>query len=173
MFGIAGFMMGCSIATSLRQMSMPVYTGIYQGVEASIVGMQMDGADQTLLIYGLGERVGIGLGYVVGKATDFILTAKGRLTGNWAEVTEYMSTRARSYQAQITGHNGQAFILNGVKFDGVLKNRILVEAKGPGYAQFVTNGRFTEWFTGKYELVDQAWRQIGVLRWSVNSVAHS
>jgi hypothetical protein len=61
----------------------------------------------------------------------------------------------------ITGlPDGKAYELNGVKFDG-FKDGILLEAKGPGYANFVKNGEFADWFqkTGLERLIEQAKRQ--------------
>lgn len=56
--------------------------------------------------------------------------------------TEGMSDRAADYQAQISGlPRGQIYEVNGVKFDGYADGA-LKEAKGPGYAQFVKDGRF-------------------------------
>ncbi len=46
-----------------------------------------------------------------------------------------------------------------MKFDGVA-NGVLLEAKGPGYAKFITNGTFKEWFTGKIGLLNQASHQL-------------
>jgi Restriction endonuclease fold toxin 5 len=68
--------------------------------------------------------------------------------GDWQQIKESMSKRARDYQEQITGRRDQAYVANGVKFDGVANGRYL-EAKGPGYAKFVKNGAFRRWFTGK------------------------
>lgn len=48
--------------------------------------------------------------------------------------------------------------VNGVKFDGY-SNGVLQEAKGPGYASFVKEGRFQRWFHGRSGLVEQAQRQ--------------
>ena len=56
-----------------------------------------------------------------------------------------MSPRAAAYQARISGRAGEAFILNGVEFDGIADG-ILLETKGPGYAGFVKNGSFKPWF---------------------------
>ena len=79
--------------------------------------------------------------------------------GKWTAFTESMSERAAAYQAQITGRTEQAYVLNGVRFDG-MANNILLDAKGPGYANFVKNGEFQGWFTGKQGLIDQAWNQV-------------
>jgi filamentous hemagglutinin len=70
-----------------------------------------------------------------------------------------MSERAAAYQTQITGRTGESYVVNGVKFDGV-GAKGLVDAKGPGYANFVKDGQFQPWFKGKQALLDQAERQI-------------
>jgi hypothetical protein len=98
-----------------------------------------------------------------GGATTSIL-------GNWQRVNESMSARARAYQQQITGFSGQAYFVDNVKFDGI-ENGVLVDAKGPGYANFVKNGQFRVWFRGAANVVDQAERQLRVangvpIRWS-------
>ena len=36
----------------------------------------------------------------------------------------------------------------------------MLEAKGPGYAKFISNGEFRTWFNGYKGLIDQARRQI-------------
>ncbi|MEN6309508.1 MAG: Tox-REase-5 domain-containing protein [Anaerohalosphaeraceae bacterium] len=84
--------------------------------------------------------------------------------GNWVSVNENMSLRAAQYQSRITGQpTNMGYVVNGVKFDGY-KNGILLDAKGLGYKNFVENGRFSEWFTGKQALLDQANRQITAAR---------
>jgi filamentous hemagglutinin len=80
------------------------------------------------------------------------------LAGQWIAVNESMSASASAYQAQITGKVGQAYIVNGVKFDGI-SNGALLEAKGPGYANFVRGGEFQDWFTGEKALINQAKNQ--------------
>ena len=76
--------------------------------------------------------------------------------GNWTPVNESMSPRAAAYQEQITGRSGQAYIVDGVKFDGYSPDEGLLEAKGPGYANFVKDGQFQGWFTGRDALISQA-----------------
>jgi hypothetical protein len=93
------------------------------------------------------------------------------IAGQWQSVNESMLERARAYQQQITGRSGQAYFVDGVKFDGVA-NGGLIDAKGPGYANFVKNGRFRHWFNGADELVEQAQRQVRAangtpIRWHV------
>ncbi|MFY2560777.1 Tox-REase-5 domain-containing protein [Corallococcus terminator] len=90
--------------------------------------------------------------------------------GQWAPAKESMSPRARRYQEQITGHTSdEAYWVGGVgrdsggvKFDGYEK-RVLLEAKGPGYAnKFLDNLKPKIWFemSGAKSLVEQARRQL-------------
>jgi filamentous hemagglutinin len=97
--------------------------------------------------------------YLVGA--DGVLVHNGGVCSaqGWTDVNEAMSARAAAYQAQITGRTGQAYIVNGTKFDGLVDG-VLTEAKGPGYANFVENGQFQPWFQGQYGLVDQATSQL-------------
>jgi len=95
----------------------------------------------------------------VARGTPASAAAPRNIGGAWTNVSEAMSARAAAYQAQITGRAGQAYVVNGVRFDGLV-NGVLVDAKGPGYANFVTNGVFRDWFTGEKALLDQARQQI-------------
>ncbi|WP_223744860.1 Tox-REase-5 domain-containing protein [Corallococcus sp. AS-1-12] len=90
--------------------------------------------------------------------------------GQWGPAKESMSARARRYQEQITGHSAdEAYWVGGVgqnsggvKFDG-FKDEVLLEAKGPGYAnKFLDNLAPRVWFekSGAQALVDQAQRQL-------------
>jgi hypothetical protein len=79
--------------------------------------------------------------------------------GRWQTVSEAMSARARAYQTQVTGRTGEAYVVNGVRFDGV-SGGTLLDGKGPGYATFVRNGRFQRFFNGQDALLDQARRQV-------------
>jgi hypothetical protein len=80
--------------------------------------------------------------------------------GEWIEVKEHMSPRAAQYQTRITGKPiDQSYVVNGVKFDG-FQGGTLLDAKSSGYKDFVENGRFSDWFTGKQSLLDQAQRQV-------------
>jgi hypothetical protein len=93
------------------------------------------------------------------------------ILGQWQNVNETMSARARAYQQQITGRYGQAYIVEGVKFDGLAAG-VLIDAKGPGYTNFAKNGKFRDWFTGAEDLVKQAKNQLraanGVpIRWHI------
>ena len=81
------------------------------------------------------------------------------LTGSWQNVNEAMSNTSRAYQTQVTGRAGQAWVENGVKFDGMSNGR-LIEVKGD-YSHFVNNnGQFYNWFAGQESLVNQASNQL-------------
>ncbi|RKH92100.1 hypothetical protein D7Y21_00435 [Corallococcus sp. AB045] len=95
--------------------------------------------------------------------------------GQWAPANESMSPRARQYQEQITGHSadeaywvgGTSTKDGGLKFDG-FKDDALLEAKGPGYAEFFeANLAPKRWFdaSGKArELVNQGRKQRDIVR---------
>ena len=108
--------------------------------------------------------------------------SSGRGPGQWAPAEEGgMSQRSRAYQEQISGHSADdAYWVGGVgkksggtKFDG-FKDGVLLEAKGPGYAEFFEGLDPKHWFehSGAKGLVDQAERQIAAanglpIRWHV------
>ncbi|HEV3137095.1 MAG TPA: Tox-REase-5 domain-containing protein [Pirellulales bacterium] len=77
--------------------------------------------------------------------------------GLWVK-PKAMSPRARAYQTQITGRE-EEYLLNGVQFDG-FRDGILLEAKGPGYGNFVKGEDLRKWFTGANDIFDQANRQV-------------
>ncbi|RKH44502.1 hypothetical protein D7X96_05990 [Corallococcus interemptor] len=95
--------------------------------------------------------------------------------GQWAPTKEAMSQRARAYQEQITGHTadeaywvgGTSTKAGGVKFDG-LRDDVLLDAKGPGYAAFFNDDLSPkDWFrlSGKAEeLASQGVRQVEAVR---------
>ena len=87
-------------------------------------------------------------------------TKETQLSGQWKSVNESMSEFSRSYQKQITGRDGQVWLQNNVKFDG-MKDGILIETKGK-YSQFIDKktGEFYSWFSGKKGLIEQAKRQL-------------
>lgn len=75
--------------------------------------------------------------------------------GGFAETPESKSERAAQYQAEVTGTpSGQSYVVDGVKFDG-FADRSLLDAKGPGYEQFVDaySGSFKPWYRGADQLV--------------------
>jgi len=92
--------------------------------------------------------------------------------GKWAAAGESLKERAAAYQRQITGANPDlAYWVKGVKFDG-FKGGKLLDAKGPGYAKFLSKGKFEPWWDGSEELVKQARRQLAAangtpVRWPV------
>jgi len=99
---------------------------------------------------------GDGLGALLGWG------ARGA-AGAWVAVNEAMPATSAAFQLSQGGRAGMAFLVNGVKFDGVL-GRTLMEAKA-GYGQFVgKSGAFQSWFansaTGGRALVAQAERQL-------------
>ena len=83
-------------------------------------------------------------------------TGAGAQQGELVEET-ISNPRAAQYQAQITGQPGQAYELNGVRFDGVSDTGELLEAKGPGYARLLQQK-----FAGSVydKLIAQAGRQV-------------
>jgi RHS repeat-associated protein len=84
--------------------------------------------------------------------------------GKWETANEAMSDRARAYQQQITGRSGQVYRVNGVKCDGY-RHGTLLDAKGPGYANFFENGLPKPWFKASAQtLVAAAQRQIVAAR---------
>ncbi|HLL02105.1 MAG TPA: Tox-REase-5 domain-containing protein [Myxococcaceae bacterium] len=102
--------------------------------------------------------------------------------GQWGPAQESMSKRAARYQEQICGQpvseaywvGGVGRNSGGVKFDG-FKDGVLLEAKGPGYAnKFDDELGPKAWFvqSGAKQLLEQAERQLraapGVpIRWHV------
>ncbi|MFP2925355.1 Tox-REase-5 domain-containing protein [Pyxidicoccus sp. 3LG] len=97
--------------------------------------------------------------------------AGGRGPGQWGAAEEGgASARSRAYQEQITGHSAdEAYWVGGVgkksggtKYDG-FEHDVLLEAKGPGYAEFFEKNLDPKsWFeaSGKaQDLIDQALRQ--------------
>lgn len=88
-----------------------------------------------------------------------IVPGGGLPPGQWTAVNEGMTDRARAYQEQITGRVDEAYVVGGVKFDGVAPNTY-IDAKGLGYATHVRNGVFQPYFQGADSLVQQARRQL-------------
>lgn len=92
-------------------------------------------------------------------------------TGSWRPANEALSARAAAYEARVGGRAGSGYEVGGVKFDAHV-NGALVEAKGPGYASFVSGGRFQPWFRGADKMASQAQRQLAAaggvpIRWAV------
>ena len=98
---------------------------------------------------------------ILGRVASVFSPVAGEVTGSWvSESTSGWSNAAKTYQEQITGVSaGNAFEVNGVKFDGV-SNGTLIEAKS-SYDSFIgKDGIFRSWFKGQKALVNQAERQI-------------
>ncbi|NLW48266.1 MAG: hypothetical protein GXY86_13155 [Firmicutes bacterium] len=125
------------------------------GFTISKVGLKLAG----LLATSYGMRAIMKTG-ILQKAGVWLKGTHKNLSGRWIDVNESMSDASRAYQKQITGKEGQAFLQNGVKFDG-MNNGTLIEAKG-SYNNFINKntGEFYDWFSGKDSLIDQARRQI-------------
>ncbi|WP_275902273.1 Tox-REase-5 domain-containing protein [Myxococcus vastator] len=166
-------------------------TGALAGAEAMVPRVALS-AQGALTI----ERVAVPVGRAAsvlggGPGAAIILqrvgtaerqTGPSKGPGQWGPAKESMKPRARRYQEQITGHStdeaywvgGTSTKDGGVKFDGFEKG-ILLEAKGPGYAQFFDGLDPKRWFknSGAEALIQQAQRQLekapsGVpIRWHI------
>jgi hypothetical protein len=101
-------------------------------------------------------------------------SARAQGPGQWQSVKEFMSRRAARYQERISGYPvDQSYVVRGVRFDGY-KDGVLLEAKGPGYAnKFLDELTPKRWFTkGARNMVEQAQRQLRAangtpIRWHV------
>ena len=86
------------------------------------------------------------------------------ISGEFTNVAEFMSERAIKFQESVTRiPAGTSFVRGEVKFDALdVARKVLVDAKGPGYASFVEkkSGEFYGWFKGRQTLLDQANRQL-------------
>jgi hypothetical protein len=154
-------------------------TGALAGAEATVPVLALS-AEGALVL----ERVAVGQAATVlggGPGAALLLhrantaagessPSGGRGPGKWGPAEEGgASGNARAYQEQITGHSyDEAYWVGGVgkksggtKFDG-FKDGVLLEAKGPGYAnKFQDNLAPEPWFkdTGAQGLIEQAERQ--------------
>ena len=90
--------------------------------------------------------------------------------GQWVNVDESMSDRAREYQRQITGRTGEAYVVNGVRFDGWSHDeRVLIEAKSY-FEQFLNSDGSWLFPAVPDGFIEQAQRQLAVaggipIRW--------
>ncbi|NLU84338.1 Tox-REase-5 domain-containing protein [Rhodococcus sp. HNM0569] len=88
--------------------------------------------------------------------------------GEWVDVNrDGVPEHSKAYEEQVTGaSSGTEYEVEGVKFDGWEAGEgdepgTLIEAKGPGYDQFLDkDGNFQPWWKGGDSLVDQANRQV-------------
>ncbi|XXF76745.1 Tox-REase-5 domain-containing protein [Myxococcaceae bacterium GXIMD 01537] len=162
-------------------------TKVLAGAEASVPVLSLSAQGALTM-----ERVAVPLGRAAavlggGPGATIILhranAAAGQSSpsggpgpGQWAPSGEKgASPRARAYQEQISGHSyDEAYWVGGVdrngggvRFDG-FKDGVLLEAKGPGYAEFFEDGLAPKyWYeqSGKaQELIDQAQRQRDAVR---------
>ena len=151
--GAAGFTGGASLA---------VTAGVSGG--ANVVGGTLNRAIQGEKTTAKDVLLDFTVGAIIGVAAKYIPTPKGAGVikgGSWITTKESMSKAAASYQTAITGQAAsESFLLNGVKFDGVVKG-VLVDAKS-GYGSFINKatGGFHTWFKGAKSLINQAERQI-------------
>jgi hypothetical protein len=107
-----------------------------------------------------------------GGGTGSLARTKG--PGQWTPVRESMSRRAARYQEQVCGRPiDEAYIVRDVRFDG-FKDGVLLEAKGPGYAnKFTDKLEPKPWFArSARKMVEQAQRQVRAangtpIRWHV------
>lgn len=166
-------------------------TRAFAGAEATVPVLSLS-AEGALVM----ERIAVPVGEVAtvlggGPGAAIILqraSASGQSPapipgpGQWGPAEEAMSDRARAYQEQISGHTadeaywvgGTSTKTGGVKFDG-FKDGVLLEAKGPGYAnKFLDNLEPKAWFknSGARNLVKQAKRQFNAaanvpIRWHI------
>jgi hypothetical protein len=108
-------------------------------------------------------------GVTIALAPNAAAMAAGGDPGKWVPAEESMSESARNYQSQVTGApKGYAYrVKQGdeeVDFDG-FDQGVLLEVKGTGYAQWVTNKLdFLPNFKGSPKLLDQAQRQFRIAR---------
>ncbi|XXF79945.1 Tox-REase-5 domain-containing protein [Myxococcaceae bacterium GXIMD 01537] len=161
-------------------------TGALAGAEASVPVLSLSTQGALVL-----ERVAVPVGRAAsvlggGPGAAIILhrantaageqpSPGGRGPGQWGPAEESgASVRARAYQEQISGRpyeeaywvGGVGRNSGGVKFDG-FKDGVLLEAKGPGYAnKFLDDLNPKRWFeaSGAKALVEQAQRQLRAVR---------
>ncbi|CAM3167159.1 Tox-REase-5 domain-containing protein [Corallococcus soli] len=163
-------------------------TGALAGAEATVPVLSLSAQGALTL-----ERVAVPVGRAAsalsgGPGAAILLQRANTATppagpGQWGPARESMSERARRYQEQISGHSAdEAYWVGGVgkdsgglKFDG-FADGVLLEAKGPGYAnKFLDNLSPRVWFqkSGAKALVEQAQRQLArappdvPIRWHV------
>ncbi|NOK13146.1 Tox-REase-5 domain-containing protein [Corallococcus exercitus] len=142
------------------------------GVEATVPVLAVS-AEGLLSVERVAVPVGRAAAVLSGGPGAAIILQKANVAsapdepGHWGPTKESMSDRARRYQEQISGHSAdEAYWVGGVKFDG-FRDGVLLEAKGPGYANKFQEGLAPKrWFkdTGAQALVDQASRQVEQVR---------
>jgi hypothetical protein len=166
------------LATGTATATTRTVTGALAGAEATVPVLSLS-AQGVLAV----ERVAVPVGRaaaVLGGGPGAVIAlhqagtvAQGagpsKEPGQWGPAKESMKPPARRYQEQITGHSadeaywvgGMSTEAGGVKFDG-FKDGVLLEAKGPNYANKFTDSLDPKyWFepTGAKGLLEQADRQ--------------
>ena len=119
-------------------------------------------ANGVQLVENIGEEASALAQTETETVADAELQAAEESAGAQAQEGEFVeetisNPRAAQYQARITGQPGQAYELNGVRFDGASDAGELLEAKGPGYARILQQ-KFADSVIAK--LRDQALRQV-------------
>ncbi|WP_269467657.1 Tox-REase-5 domain-containing protein [Myxococcus xanthus] len=162
-------------------------TGALAGAEATVPVLSLS-AQGALIIERVAVPVGRGASVLGGGPGAAIILHRananrgqsepsgGKEPGEWGPAEEKgASARARAYQEQISGRSyDDAYWVGGVgrksggtKFDG-FDMGVLLEAKGPGYAEFFEKNLDPKsWYkdSGKaQDLVDQAKRQLDAVR---------
>ncbi|HLL56102.1 MAG TPA: Tox-REase-5 domain-containing protein [Myxococcaceae bacterium] len=87
--------------------------------------------------------------------------------GEWRKVKNPVQGNPGKYQQQISGHPpDEAYFVGETEFDGYLADeKVLLEAKGEGYAKFFDETLNTEqWYGGARKMLDQARRQAEAAR---------
>jgi restriction endonuclease fold toxin 5 of polymorphic toxin system len=119
-------------------------------------------ANGVQLVENIGEEASALAQTETETVADAELQAAEESAGAQAQEGEFVeetisNPRAAQYQARITGQPGQAYELNGVRFDGASDAGELLEAKGPGYANLLRQK-----FAGSVidKLLAQAARQV-------------
>ena len=144
---------GCMVATAGA--CVPVGAGVAVG--GAVVGGAM-------VMHGTAVVVST-LSHAGDTAGKLFMQSAG--PGQWEKSNEVMSGRAAEYQGRITGRPGEVYRVNGVKFDGFRDGK-LVDAKGPGYGNFVKDGQFRKWFSGADKLIRQARDQLAAAKgWGI------
>ncbi len=166
------------VATGTATATTRTLTGALAGAEATVPVLSLSASGALAF-----ERIAVPVGRVAavlggGPGAAIILhrastavqgAGPSKEPGQWGPARESMKPPARRYQEQVSGHSAdEAYWVGGlntetggVKFDG-FKDGVLLEAKGPNYANKFTDSLDPKhWFepTGARQLIEQADRQ--------------
>ncbi|MFD9488678.1 RICIN domain-containing protein [Streptomyces sp. NPDC059991] len=193
--GASGSWAGCAWAASWfvgGKALQAIADGLHSFNASLKTGIGFTDAWKGLRTLGLSDEVIAGIGTKVARALSDACKTPGTASlaraasatlrcwvekggpGIWKWVKEGgKKQRAIDYEVQITGvPNGFGYVIENtpnpagfVKFDGY-KNGVLLDPKGPGYANFVENGEFVKkpWLDMPKDLVEQAGRQRDALK---------